>query len=101
MEMEQAIGMFMVGPVGPMELVIIGVIAALIFGGKRLGDLGKGLGKGEKASATSGAPSAGKRRRPWKGKILRNPPPEGKHGSFVRFSLPQQCFHGLLPLSLS
>ena len=46
MEMEQAIGMFMIGPVGPMELVIIGVIAALVFGGKRLGDLGKGLGEG-------------------------------------------------------
>ena len=46
MEMEQAIGMFMVGPVGPMELVIIGIIAALVFGGKRLGDLGKGLGEG-------------------------------------------------------
>ena len=54
--MEQAIGMFMVGPVGPMELVIIGVIAALIFGGKRLGDLGKGLGEGIRnfRSAVSG-----------------------------------------------
>ena len=44
--MEQAIGMLMIGPVGPMELLIIGAIAALIFGGKRLGDLGKGLGEG-------------------------------------------------------
>lgn len=56
MEMEQAIGMFMIGPVGPMELVIIGLIAALIFGGKRLGDLGKGLGEGIRnfRSAVSG-----------------------------------------------
>ena len=54
--MEQAMGMFMIGPVGPMELVIIGVIAALIFGGKRLGDLGKGLGEGIRnfRSAVSG-----------------------------------------------
>ncbi len=54
--MEQAIGMFMIGPVGPMELVIIGVIAALVFGGKRLGDLGKGLGEGIRnfRSAVSG-----------------------------------------------
>ncbi len=56
MEMEQAIGMFMIGPVGPMELVIIGVIAALGFGGKRLGELGKGLGEGIRnfRSAVSG-----------------------------------------------
>ena len=33
------------GSLGPMELLIIGVIALLIFGPKKLPDLGAGLGK--------------------------------------------------------
>ncbi len=28
------------------ELVIIGLVALLVFGGRRLGDIGKGLGEG-------------------------------------------------------
>ncbi|MYH27959.1 MAG: twin-arginine translocase TatA/TatE family subunit [Acidobacteria bacterium] len=33
------------GPVGPMELIIILVIVILIFGANRLSGLGKGLGQ--------------------------------------------------------
>jgi sec-independent protein translocase protein TatA len=38
--------MFLFGPIGPTELLIILLIAIILFGGKRLGDLGKGLGEG-------------------------------------------------------
>lgn len=34
------------GSIGPMEWVILIGLALLIFGGKRLGDIGKGLGEG-------------------------------------------------------
>ena len=33
------------GQLGPLELLIIGLIALLVFGPKRLPDLGSGLGK--------------------------------------------------------
>ena len=33
------------GSLGPMELIIIGVIALLVFGPKKLPELGSGLGK--------------------------------------------------------
>ncbi len=36
----------MFGKLGLPELLIIGVIALLIFGPRRLGELGKGLGEG-------------------------------------------------------
>jgi sec-independent protein translocase protein TatA len=36
------------GSVGLPELVVIILVAILIFGGKRLGDIGKGLGEGIK-----------------------------------------------------
>ncbi len=35
----------LLGPVGPMELVIILIIVVLIFGANRLSGLGKGLGQ--------------------------------------------------------
>ncbi len=34
------------GSIGPMEWVIMIGLALLIFGGRRLGDIGKGLGEG-------------------------------------------------------
>jgi sec-independent protein translocase protein TatA len=36
----------MFGSLGAPELVIIGIIAVLLFGGGRLPELGKGLGEG-------------------------------------------------------
>ena len=36
------------GSIGPMEWVILIGLALLIFGGRRLGDIGKGLGEGIK-----------------------------------------------------
>jgi sec-independent protein translocase protein TatA len=38
--------MFLFGPVGPTELLIIVLIIVLLFGAKRLPDLGKSLGDG-------------------------------------------------------
>ena len=37
---------FFIGPIGPMEWVILIGLALLIFGGRRLGEIGKGLGEG-------------------------------------------------------
>ena len=37
-----------IGTIGPMEWVILIGLALLIFGGRRLGDIGKGLGEGIK-----------------------------------------------------
>ena len=34
--------------IGPMELVVIVIVFLLLFGGKKLGELGKGLGDGIK-----------------------------------------------------
>jgi sec-independent protein translocase protein TatA len=41
------VAMFL-GTIGPMEWVIIIGLALLIFGGKRLGEIGKGMGEGIK-----------------------------------------------------
>jgi sec-independent protein translocase protein TatA len=38
--------MFLFGPVGPQELLVILVIVVIIFGAKKLPDLGKSLGEG-------------------------------------------------------
>jgi sec-independent protein translocase protein TatA len=38
--------MFLFGPVGPTELLIILLIAVIIFGARRLPELGKGIGEG-------------------------------------------------------
>lgn len=32
--------------IGLPELIVIGLVALLVFGGRRLGDIGKGLGEG-------------------------------------------------------
>ena len=37
------------GNLGPMEIVVIAGVALLLFGGKRLADIGGGLGQGIKA----------------------------------------------------
>jgi sec-independent protein translocase protein TatA len=38
--------MFLFGPVGPTELILILLIVIIIFGARRLPELGKGLGEG-------------------------------------------------------
>ncbi len=40
--------MFVFGPVGPMELLLIVFIIVIIFGARRLPELGKSLGQGIK-----------------------------------------------------
>jgi len=40
--------MFLFGPVGPTELLVILLILVVIFGAKRLPELGKSLGEGIK-----------------------------------------------------
>lgn len=40
--------MFVFGPVGPMELLLIVLIIVIIFGARRLPELGKSLGQGIK-----------------------------------------------------
>ena len=40
--------MFLFGPVGPMELPVIVLIIVIIFGARRLPELGKSLGEGIK-----------------------------------------------------
>jgi TatA/E family protein of Tat protein translocase len=40
----------------PMHLLVIQVIALLVFGPKRLGELGKGLGEGIRASTEVATP---------------------------------------------
>jgi sec-independent protein translocase protein TatA len=40
--------MFLLGPVGPQELLIILLIVVIIFGARKLPDLGKSLGEGIK-----------------------------------------------------
>ena len=43
----------LIGNLGPMELVVIAGIAVLLFGGKKIGELGKGLGEGIKNFKTA------------------------------------------------
>jgi sec-independent protein translocase protein TatA len=40
--------MFLFGPIGPQELLIILLLAVIIFGARRLPELGKSLGEGIK-----------------------------------------------------
>ncbi len=40
--------MFFLGPIGPMELLVVGVILVFIFGAKKLPELGKSMGEGIK-----------------------------------------------------
>ena len=49
--------MFLLGPVGPTELILIILIIVIIFGARKLPELGKSLGEGIKnfrKSITSG-----------------------------------------------
>ncbi len=40
--------MFFLGTVGPMELLVVGVIIVFLFGAKKLPELGKSIGEGIK-----------------------------------------------------
>ncbi len=46
MEMQGVIAAMLIGSIGLPEWIIIILVALLIFGGKRLGDIGRGLGEG-------------------------------------------------------
>ena len=46
MQMGERIVAFVLPNLGLPELVVIVVVALLVFGGRRLGDLGRGLGEG-------------------------------------------------------
>ena len=65
---------FPLGIVGPWEIVIIALIVLLLFGGKKIPELMKGLGKGVKSfkdglnadrAATPGPRKANKTARTW------------------------------------
>jgi sec-independent protein translocase protein TatA len=44
----EEVSMFLFGPVGPTELILILLIIVIIFGARRLPELGKSLGEGIK-----------------------------------------------------
>lgn len=46
--MEQMVPALFLGPIGLPEWIIIIALALLIFGGRRLGEIGRGLGEGIK-----------------------------------------------------
>ena len=46
MQIEERIVNFVLPNIGLPEMLVIAAVAVLIFGGKRLGDIGKGLGEG-------------------------------------------------------
>lgn len=46
MQIEERMVNLVLPNLGLPELVVIGLVALLIFGGKRLGDIGRGLGEG-------------------------------------------------------
>lgn len=46
MQIEERIVNFVLPNIGLPEMIIIGLVALLIFGGRRLGDIGRGLGEG-------------------------------------------------------
>ena len=46
MQIEERIVNLMLPNIGLPEMLVIAAVAILIFGGKRLGDIGRGLGEG-------------------------------------------------------
>ena len=46
MEILESLPAMILGPIGMQELLIVLVIAVLIFGGKKIPELGRGLGDG-------------------------------------------------------
>jgi len=56
--------MFLFGPVGPTELLLIVLIVVIIFGAKRLPELGKSLGEGIKNFKKSVSPKDKKEETP-------------------------------------
>ena len=46
MQIEERIINFVLPNIGLPEMLVIAAVAILIFGGKRLGDIGRGLGEG-------------------------------------------------------
>ena len=46
MQIEERIVNLMLPNIGLPEMLVIAAVAVLIFGGKRLGDIGRGLGEG-------------------------------------------------------
>ena len=46
MQIEERIVNLMLPNIGLPEMLVIAVVALLIFGGKRLGDIGRGMGEG-------------------------------------------------------
>ena len=46
MQIEERIVNLVLPNIGLPEMLVIAAVAVLIFGGKRLGDIGKGLGEG-------------------------------------------------------
>jgi len=58
--------MFLFGPIGPTELLLILLIVVIIFGARRLPELGKGLGEGIRnfRKGFSGKESEGKKSGP-------------------------------------
>jgi len=54
------VAMFLIGPVGPTELLLIVLIIVIIFGARKLPELGKSLGEGIKNFRKSIGGSKGK-----------------------------------------
>ncbi len=46
--LSKEVSMFLLGPVGPTELLLIVLIIVIIFGARKLPELGKSLGEGIK-----------------------------------------------------
>ncbi|MEW5901778.1 MAG: twin-arginine translocase TatA/TatE family subunit [Acidobacteriota bacterium] len=72
--------MFLFGPIGPTELLLILLIVVIIFGARRLPELGKSLGEGIKnfrKSITGKESSEEKKSNSDKEKDKNNPPAKG------------------------
>ena len=63
--------MFLIGPIGPTELILIILIIVILFGARKLPELGKSLGEGIKNFRRS---ISGKEKEKSKGKTKDKPP---------------------------